>query len=171
MLPRVSSIDDFGGAKKNYSRIVDPEVDEDAVAINRMKNDVAGATHTLVRAIRSFVGATGANPTEPSGFAHDATWGDAPGVKPTVVRAPTGIWTVTWPPTVDTELTSETAEKGGGAQETVNFRRAWAQVECVGTLYHATARVMAPNVVEVRGWTAGGVADDLNGMTVTVFAR
>lgn len=168
----VVTIDTLGGAKKNYSRIIDPDTDEDAVSINRMKDIVAGGSHTLVRAIRSFVGATGANPTDPvSGLAHDAVWGNAAGLKPAVVRAPTGIWTITWTPTVNTELTSAPAERGGGAQHTVNFKRAWAQVECISTLFHATARIMAANVIEVRGWTAAGVADDLNGLLVTVFAR
>lgn len=172
MLPDVDTLETFGGAKKNYSNSVDPETDEDAIAINRMKVDVAGATHTLVRAIRCFVGVTGANPTDPvSGLVHEAVWGNAPAVKPTVTRAPTGIWTVTWPALVDTELTPEDEERGGGLQQAINFQRAKASVECVGTLFHATARVLAANVVEVRGWTSGGLADDLNGLLVTVWAR
>jgi hypothetical protein len=168
----VLSLEAFGGAKKNYSPIVDPEVDEDAVAINRLKDAVAGSTHTLVRAIRSFVGVNGADPTDPpSGFVHDSVWGDTAPVKSTVARTGEGVWTVQWPATVDSELTSEDADRGGGVQYTVNLRRAWAQVECAGTLCHATAKVTSANTVEVRGWLANGTADDLTGLIITVFAR
>jgi hypothetical protein len=162
-LPAVDSLATYGGALENYSPVVDPTTDEDATSRNKYAANVAMATHTLVRAIRSFVGVNGANPTDPvSGFVHDAVWGSTPDVKPTVARTGEGVWTVTWPEEVDDELDEE---------HTVSLQRAWAEVECDGTLYHATAKVTAANVVTVRGWLANGTADDLTGLTITVWAR
>lgn len=172
MLPDVDSLNTYGGAISNYAAVVDPDVDEDAVFRNRYAGNVAMMTQTAVRAMVSFVGVTGATPTDPgSGFIHSAVWGAGVAVKPTVARTGTGIWTVTWPATVDSELTGALASQGGGTTHTVNLRRADAFVEISGaTWVDATARVTAANVVEVRGWTAGHALDDLNGTTVTVVA-
>lgn len=162
-LPAVDSIATYGGAKQDYSPVVDPTTDEDAASRNKYAANVAMATHTLVRAMRSFVGVNGAAPTDPvSGFVHDAVWGSTPDVKPVVARSGEGVWTVTWPETITDEL---------GDEHTVDLKRAHAQVECDGTLYHATAKVTAANVVTVRGWLSNGTADDLAGCTITVSVR
>ena len=170
MLPDVDSLNTYGGARSDYAPVVDPVTDESAVFRNRYAANVAMMTQTVPRAMRSFVGATGATPTDPvSGFVHAALWGSGASVKPTMARTALGVWTVTFPTTVSSELTSALTSQGGGLTHTVNFRRALAQVECAGTLYHATAKVIAANVIEVRGWTGAAAADDLNGLTVTVW--
>lgn len=169
-LPDIDSLASYGGALANYSPVVDPETDEDAAHRNRYACNVAMMTQTAPRAICSFVGVTGTTPTDPGGFVHAALWGGGGGVKPTVSWSSTGIWLVTWPTDVDTDLTNEPAAKGGGDSHSVNLRRAIAQVEIAGTTYvAATARVTAANVVEVRGWLASAL-DDLNGYVVTVVA-
>lgn len=170
-LPDVDSLSTYGGALSDYSPVVDPATDESAVFRNKYAANVAMMTQTAARALRSFVGQTAAEPIDPTvGFVHAAVWGAGPSVKPTLARTSGGVWTVTWPATVNSELSSALASQGGGATHTVNLRRAFAQVECQGTKFDATARVTAANVVEVCGWTAAGVADDLDGLTVTVWA-
>lgn len=171
-LPDVDSLSTYGGPVSDYSPVVDPTTDESAVFRNKYAANVAMMTQTAVRAICSFVGVTGANPTDPVvGFIHAAVWGAGPSVKPTVSRSGTGIWLVTWPATVSSELTSALAAQGGGVTHNVNLRRARASVELSGsTKFDATARVVAANQVEVRGWTSAGALDDLNGLTVTVWA-
>jgi hypothetical protein len=160
-LPDVDSISTYGGALQDYSPVVDPTTDESAAFRNKYAANVAMATHTNVRAMRSFVGVEDDEPEDPVvGLVHDAVWGAAPSLKPTVVRDAEGVWTVTWPATVNDEL---------AAQHTVNLRRALAQVECTSTLRHATARVVAANEVEVRGFLADGTPDDLDGHLVTVW--
>lgn len=170
-LPDISSLDSFGGALQNYAAVTDPETDEDAKYRNRYACDVAMMGHTAPRAIVSFVAVNGSAPTDPVDFVHDALWGDAVGVKPVVARTNEGIWTVTWPSTVDDELTSEDEILGGGVTHAVNIRAAHAQATAIaGVLVHAVAEVTSPNVVTVRGFTAGGTADDIAGSTITVWA-
>jgi hypothetical protein len=170
-LPDVDSLATYGGALSDYSPVVDPTTDESVVFRNKYAANVAMMTQTAARAMRSFVGQTGVTPIDPTvGFVHAAVWGSGPSMKPVLARTATGLWTVTWPSTVNSELSSALASQGGGVTHTVNLRRALAQVECQGTKFDATARVTAANVVEVSGWTAAGVADDLDGLVVTVWA-
>lgn len=172
MLPNRSTLATFGGPIRNYSPVVDPTTDEDARFRNWYVQDVAMMGQTAVAAMRSFVGANGANPTDPvSGFVHGALWGDAPAVKPTCVRAGEGIVDVTWPTEVDTELAAESEDVGGGEDATIalNFRRAWAQVESAdGTFKAAHAKVTSANTVRVYCYD-GTTLDDLPGLTITVW--
>lgn len=170
-LPDISSLAEFGGAFANYAPVTDPTTDEDAKHRNRYACDVAMMGHTAPRAFVRFVAVDGANPTDPVTFVHDALWGNAVGVKPVVVRSGEGIWTVTWPETVNDELTLESASKGGGETHTVNIRTAIAQATAVsGALKHAVAEVTSARVVTVRGFNAAGTADDIAGSTITVVA-
>lgn len=171
MLPNRASLSSYGGALANYAAVIDPTTDEAAIYRNLYVNDTAMMTHTSPKALRSFVGVDGADPTDPStGLVHDAQWGDAAIVKPSASRISEGTWDLTWPATVDTELKPYDASLGGGAQATiaVNLRRAIAQVESPdGTLRLASAKVTAANKVRVYGYT-GTTLDDLAGCVVTV---
>lgn len=170
-LPDKDALTTYGGPLNNYSAVRDPTTDEDAAWRNKYACNVAMMTHTAVRAMRSFVGATAADPTDPvSGFVHDALWGDDPGVKPVVARTGAGVWTVTYTTPVSSELSGATTAQGGGVTHNLNFQRALAQAECVGgVLKHVVAEVTAANVVTVRGFLADGTPDDLNGILVTVW--
>ena len=168
-LPDISSLDDFAGALSNYAEVTDPTTDEDVKYRNRYVCDVAMMGHTAARAFVRFVAANGSNPTDPVSNVHDALWGSAVGVKPTVVRDTEGVWVLTWPATVDDELTNEAVSIGGGETHTVNIRGAMAQATPVaGVLKHAVAEVTGANEVTVYGYLANGTADDIAGSTVTV---
>jgi hypothetical protein len=171
-LPDISSLATFGGTMTNYSAVVDPTTDEDAKYRNRYACDVAMMGHTSVRAICRFLAVNGSDPTDSTiGFVHDALWGSLVAVKPTVARTGEGVWTVTWPSTVDDELTAEDASIGGGVTHSVSIRAAIAQGTAVsGVLKHATAEVTSSTVVTVRGFLADGTADDIAGSVVTVIA-
>ncbi len=172
MLPNTATLDSYGGALRNYSNVIDPTTDEDAKFRNIYAQDTAMMTRTAPRAMRSFVGVNGADPTDPNtGFVHEAMWGSAPGDKPTVVRAGEGIWDITYPETVETELATEDESIGGGESAIIalNFRRASAQVESAdGTFKDAKAKVTSPNTVRVYGYT-GTTLDDLPGLVITVW--
>lgn len=168
-LPNISSLDDLGGALANYAPVTDPTTDEDAKFRNRYACDVAALGHTAPRAWVRFTAVAAGAPTDPASNVHDALWGSAVGVKPVVARTGVGIWTVTYPTTVNSELTLKPVDQGGGVTHTVNLRTAIAQATAVaGVLRHAVAEVTTANVVTVRGFTAGGVADDIAGSVVTV---
>jgi hypothetical protein len=170
-LPDISSLAELGGALTNYSSVVDPTTDEDAKYRNRYACDVAMMGHTAARALCSFTAVNGSNPTDPTGFVHDALWGSLVAVKPTVARTGEGVWTVTWPSTVDDELSDEDASIGGGETHSVNIRRAMAQGTAVaGVLKHAVAEVTSAAVVTVRGYMADGTIDDIAGSIITVIA-
>lgn len=172
MLPNIDSLDTYGGAFRDYSAPVDPTTDELAKYRNWYAMNVAAMTHTAPRAMRTFVTVNGADPTDPvSGFVHDAVWGSSNTVKPTVVRAGEGIWDLTWPTTVDTELAAEDEDVGGGADATIalNFRRAFAQVESSdGTFKAAHAKVTGANTVRVYTYLVTTL-DDIPGLNVTVW--
>lgn len=170
-LPEKTSFSAYGGPKNNYAAVVDPTVEVEAAHHNSFVSDTAAMTHTAVRAMRSFVGVDGGAPTDPlDGFVHDAVWGDAPAVKPAVARVTEGVWDLTWPTTVQPELSSATEAQGGGRVFTVNFQRALAQVESLdGSFKLAAAKVTAPNVVRVYGY-ALTTLDDLAGLTINVWA-
>lgn len=166
----IRRLDDYGGPIENYFPVTDPTKDEDAKFRNRYACDTAMLTHTGAVAIFAFTSETGGAPTEPT-FVHDARWGNATAIKPTIVRTATGIWTITWPAVVSDDLTPFDPSVGGGVQHTVNFRAAKAQATTVaGALKHAVAEVTAPNVVRVNAFLANGTADDIVGSTVTVWA-
>lgn len=173
MLPKVTSLNEYGGPIKDYSPTIDPTTEEAAFYRNRYASDVAAMSHTAPRAITSFLTANGADPSDPlTGFIHDAVWGNLSGVKPAVVRFAEGVWDLTYPDEVDTALAGQAESEGGGAQATVAnfFRRAHASVECVdGTLRHASAEITGANTVRVRTYLANGTADDVPGVVVTVW--
>lgn len=170
-LPNISSLDDYGGPIKNYGSVLNPETDEDAKFRNRYACDVAMIGHTVARAWMRFVAVDGGAPTDPASNVHDALWGNAVGVKPVPARTGEGIWTCTWPTTVNDELTVEDVALGGGETHSVNFRFAFAQATTVGgVIKHVIAEVTSPNVVTVRGFLANGTADDIAGSTITVIA-
>lgn len=168
-LPSISSIDNYGGPKANYAPVTDPTTDEDAADRNRYVCDVAMMSHSAPRGFVRFVAVDGAAPTDPASNVHDAMWGSSVSVKPVIERSSEGVWTITLPTTVDDELTAEEESLGGGETHTVNVRAAVAQATAVaGVLVHAVAEVTSPNVITVRGFTAGGAADDIAGSTITV---
>lgn len=169
-LPDISSLDAYGGPIADYSPVTDPTTDEAAKFRNQYVCDVAALGHTGARALVRFLALDNANPTDPTGFVHDAMWGNASGVKPVIARTGEGVWTVTFPSTVQSELTPESEALGGGVSHTVNIRDAWAKATPVsGVLKHASAVVTSANVVTVYGYLANGTADDLLGSIISVI--
>ncbi len=157
--PDTSTLDDYGGAKVNYSEPEDPTTDEDADERNQYCADTAQMTVTAPRAIVTFTGHA-TTPGDPaSGFVHAAGWGSGPDVKPVTTHVGTGQYLVTYPATVNDPLDVE---------HTLNFRRAIAQVECAGTIAHACAERTSANTITVYTALANGTLDDLVGSNITV---
>lgn len=157
-LPAIDDIDTLGGVLQNEDPIEDPLTQISAELDNINRANTAMMTHTLVRAMRAFIG--GAVPTDPlTLLVHDAVWGSTAPVKPTVTQSATGVHDVTWPTTVDDEL---------GESHTVNFRNAFASVDGTVPIF-TTATVTSANVVQVRTFSQAGALVDPAGV-ITVHA-
>lgn len=158
-LPDVDSFSAYGGELANYAPIEDATTDEDASWRNLYAMNVAAMTQTATRAWCAFVG-HGTTPTDPASNVHGAVWGNALGVKPTMARSSTGVFTITYPTSVNDELNES---------HTVNLKRCWVNVEGA-TLYHVQATVTSPNVITVYVFNSAGAANDGVGVTFSVFA-
>ncbi len=172
MLPDIDDLDTYGGPITDYSAVIDPSTDEGAIFRNRYAVNVAAMTRTAARGFCTFVGANGADPTDPlTGFVHNAVYGTILAYKPVLDRIAEGVYTVTLPAEVQQQdIFNEAAAIGGGVTHSLNLRRAHAQVECSdGTLRHAVAERTDVNVIKVRCYLANGTADDLDGQNITVW--
>jgi hypothetical protein len=152
----------------NAYPVTDPTTDLDAAADNKARNNNAGMTHTQCRAWVRFYAA---NPvTDPASNVHDAVWGDAIADKPVCARTGVGIFTVTWPSTVDNLLSQAgaTAAQGGETGISVNIRTAKAWAASGTTFRYATATVTSANVVTVHVFDAAGALVDPSASTCLV---
>ena len=156
-LPDVDDLDTLGGAFADYDNVEDPTTDLGAAFYNKNNANTAMMTQTAARAICTFVG--GAVPADPgSGFVHAAVWGGSAPVKPVVANTGTGVYTVTWPASVNDEL---------AVSHTVNLRRGHTAVEG-GTPYITTTEITSANVATVRIFDATGTLSNGAG-TFTVW--
>jgi len=165
-LPDIDTFSVYGGPLNDYAAIEDPTVDIAAASANKAICNVAMATHTLTRAICAFVTNNTSAPTDPATNIHDAVWGSAIGVKPTVARTGGGVFTITWPSTVSDE---GTVLGQAAATHTVNLRHAWANIE-TASANAVRCRVTSPNVVTVEVLNSSLSAVDTTGVQVCVFA-
>ena len=159
-LPDLPDFSTYGGALQNYGQIEDPTTDLDAGAFNHCRSDVAAMALTAPRAFARFVGGT--SPVLASvGVSHRAMWGSSVGVAPTPSLSATGIYLLTWPATITDAL---------NVARTLNLGIAEAWVEIAGTTrYDAEARIIAPNVAEIRVFLGTSNAlDNANGLTICV---
>lgn len=159
-LPDVDSLATYGGALSDYDSVDDSTVDEAALYRNRWAANVAGMTQTACRAWCAFVGNAG-SPTFPASSIHGAVWGATTAVRPTLARTATGVYTLTWPVTVEDYL---------GVEHTLKLRRAWVNNEVLaGNFRFCQATVTAANVVTVYVFGSGGAADNGAGYTFCVW--
>src|SRR5271169_4903419 len=118
LLPESSSFDDFGGAKINYSDPVDDTTDRDASEVNGVFCDVAMMSRAAVRGwLRMTLSAS--TPTLASTTSWNTTWKGSTSTPPVLARSTTGVFTITFPTTVNDE---------NGDSHTVNIQ------SCLATL-------------------------------------
>lgn len=115
-LPSPTDFAAYGGKLKNYTAgIEDPTTDRDAKEVNQALSDLAMMTRMCPRAWCQFNASNA-----PSIVSHDAVWGNATLLAPTVARTSAGVFTLTWPATVLDPL---------GEARSVNFRWGDGNVE------------------------------------------
>lgn len=143
-LPAIDDLASVGGAINDYRPVPDPTVERAANHDNIIAANAVSATRTLTRAFASFTLGT-----TPALVQHDAVWGTGSGVAPVVARTGTGVWTITWPATVNDAL---------GVSQAVNLRGPWVSYGGLGTTTFLLASVerTAPNVLTVYTLGDGG---------------
>lgn len=156
-LPDADSLDTYGGEMSNYLvDPVDPTTDLDASYFNAMACTVAMGSRMLPRCEVVFTG----HATTPVFTSFEAAWKGATPTSPTIARTGTGVYTATFPATVNDEL---------GDAHSVNLHRAWGQAEG-STGYHVQCSAAA-NVVTIRVFNSSFSANDAAGVTLVVWAR
>lgn len=172
-LPDVDLFPHYGGAVQNYLiNVIDPVTDESADQRNLYVANVAAMTHTVWRAIRSFLGPTAGQTliSEPiDGFRHDAVWGDTPNVRPVGTYVSAGVVDFAWPTQITDAL---------GVVHTLALTRARASCECgtkdlLGSPAYGRARanVIGPNKVRVYTYDQTLASANLVGIPITVWVR
>lgn len=98
LLPDTAGVSTFGGNEfADEDAVVDPETEVSATYLNRMTSQLAASAYTQPRAwVRVTVSGT-----TPTVAAHSAVWGDSPSVEPVPNRTGAGVYTLTWPTSVD----------------------------------------------------------------------
>lgn len=159
-LPDIPTLaDDLGGVLENYAPVEDPVTDLDAGFDNSSRCNIAMMSHTAPRswARITLAATTGALVL----VAHDAMWGNALAVAPALARTSAGIFTLTYPATVDDEL---------GDEHTVNFRDAWANHRLTSAALFLNVVRTSANVLTLYVRDAAGALTDSVGTNVAVFA-
>lgn len=157
VFPEVDDINTYGGPKTDEGPIESPTTQLSGPDYTKLAASTAAMTHTGIRAWVRFV--TAATTGAMTLTSHDAGWGNSAPVTPLLARTGTGVFTVTWPTSVNDELS---------LPHTVNARAVLAPV-VEGSTAANTARVAitAPNVLTVYTF-ASGVAADIVGSTIGV---
>lgn len=175
-LPNADTFANYGGALRDYPiGVSDPTLEESASLRNIYVANIAGMTHTIDRAMRSFMVPTSGQVgiTDATGVAHDSVWGDAASVKAVGTFISGGTIDIIWPTLITDAL---------GQVHQLKFQRARAAItgsntNVGGNMYHASARVLTGNKIRVYTYlgSAGGSPTDLSGanqgVSVTVWVR
>lgn len=167
----------YGGALRDYPiGVSDPTLEESAAIRNIYVANIAAMTHTIDRAMRSFMVPTSGQVgiTDATGTAHFSVWGNAGSVKAVGTFISAGTIDLIWPTLITDAL---------GQVHQLKFQRARAEISghtpgFGGTFVAALARVAAGNKVRVYTYgDSGGVVglQDLSGSgvgcAVTVWVR
>jgi len=172
MLPR--TIQSLGGPFQNEEPIVDPESEMDARFGNRLLEDTAQLTRSAGLTWFSFVTTATAAPTTLSAanVAVSGFFGSGDAQKPTVEKAATGVYVLTWPTEFDDALSDVTNMESVTETQPVVFT--FATQPNVSGVTDGLARVssLASNVVTVRVLNTSFALSDLGGTaTISGYLR
>jgi hypothetical protein len=158
VFPESASLSEFGGVKSNYFVApVDPTTDIDEDNWNYLICNAAMGSRMQPRCEAVFTG----HATTPVFVEFEAVWKGGTATSPVIARTGSGVFTVTYPASVNDEL---------GEAHSVNLKRAWGQAE--GTTSYTVQCSASANVVTVRVFlTSTGAANDAADVTLVVWAR
>jgi len=161
-LPDRDNVATFGGLLNDFAPVTDPTTDRPsggATAPTTGSNiayvDVAMLTLTGIRAWARITTAASTGAMVLVG--HYAMWGTGAPVAPTIARTSTGIFTITWPSSVqDQALVSHTP----------SFLAGWSNCSSVANIVHG---VSVSGNVATLSLLSGGSANDAVGQSFDVF--
>ena len=166
MLPSIASAGTYGGAGLvDYAgqAVIDPTTDRSASGVNPLVSDVAGMTHT---AIRAWVRLTTNGVSAPSLVSSDATWQATSYAPPTVSRSGYGLLLITWPTTVNDEVPP--GAPGYIDPITLNLRAGWWTTVNSAT-FAALQLQVSGNACYAYTFNSSLANADLSGVTFDVF--
>ena len=157
MLPSNTTPETYGPPLEDYDEVVDPETEISATKLEALAVDVAACTYVVPRAWASVqVG----SPATVS--AHNAVWGSATAVKPTVAKVATGIHKVTWPtstrnlnPTYDRQVSTVTDARSAS----VSIQTTGVTASTAYVAYTSAVELTAANEITVLTGDGSAFAD------------
>jgi hypothetical protein len=152
----------YGSPYANYQPVVDPTVDADAGAYNKLAESVAQMTQTKIQA---WARIQTNNTSAPTLLSHWALWGNAPGVAPVPTWSATGTYLITWPTTVNDGIQS--GQAGFTGPHTVNMVSGWGSAES-GTFWQIQGSA-ASNIATVYAFDHTLVKVDSTGLIIIFF--
>lgn len=156
-LPDADSLSSYGGEKADYEvAVVDETTDLGAAQWNALAATVADGSRMFPRCSGVFTG----HGSAPVFVSFEAVWKGNSGTAPTMARSGSGVFTATFPSSVNDAL---------GDAHTLNLTRAKAWAEG-STAYHCQASAAA-NVVTIRVFDMAGATNDAVGVTLVFEAR
>jgi hypothetical protein len=167
VFPDIDSLTNYGGALNDYQGIavIDPTTDRSAAGMNQALESAAAMTWTVDRACAVF-GFNGSS--APTLINHFAGWGNSPGVAPMPARASLGLYTCTWPATVNDEIPSNAP--GYASPHTLNFRASRFAINSGATPYFIQQVSVSANVLTFCVFSsAGSLVDPPNTVSANLF--
>ncbi len=167
-LPDVDTNATYAGSLFDYSAPVDPTTDRPAAGANPAYANVAMSTHTIARCWTRFSPqGTGTPILAAAGVQCDAVWFTATPTLPVVARSGVGIYTVTWPTTVQDEIPP--GYPGAAASNhNVNLRASKTNVEG-NALWFPQSQPTSANVLTVWIFNTSFALADPNGPVFCVW--
>jgi len=159
-LPDTDTLETLGGKLQNFAPVADPLTDLDADADNKARCDIAMMTHTAPRTWCRFT--AGASTAALVRVARDEQWaakmGSAGG--PTLTRASTGTFELTYPTMVTDEL---------GVSKTLQLRGGWGNSRSLSTAFFVSVIPTAANKLTVYVRDTAGALSDTAGADFDIF--
>lgn len=150
-------VDTYRGPYANGDPVVDPTTEVSGDVFSEALADLAGLTRTGQRAWVTFLGVaySGSGTDSVAVLDHNAVWGGAALVKPTVTQSVVGVYVVTWPVSVVDAL---------GVTRVLNIRYPHPPTTLAPTLCSARVIAKTSNTLTVK--TSTGADDSLAGIPI-----
>lgn len=155
------SFDQVGGVKVDYVAVVDPSTDRSADEMNLAFDTTAMMSEMIPQARVQFTSGT---LTDPWVLSHRALWGSSISVVPILSHSLPGVYTVTWPATVDTGLATTAVNFSEGSGCFASGSKAGGGTACG----FVNVDLASANVATIYTFNSSGVASDMSGSKINI---